>query len=129
MTWNGRELFPEVHEAWANGPVSPELFNAHRGKYMVASLPGGTPESLTHSERKHIDIILRDYGPLSGAALSTLSHSEPPWLDARGNLPSGAFCDTRITTKAMKKYYGSLTEENAELVADLEWPEAIQAAR
>jgi len=31
LVWDVRPLFPERIEAWANGPVCPELYAQHRG--------------------------------------------------------------------------------------------------
>ena len=92
---------------------------------MISGMPEGDPTALNSSQRATVDAIVRDYGSLSGAALSALTHSEPPWLDARGHLPSAASSSTPITTKAMKRYYGSLDDSNAESVADLTWPTSI----
>lgn len=125
VTWTDKKLFNEQFQAWANGPVAPALFDAHRGQYMISGMPEGDPTALNSSQRATVDAIVRDYGSLSGAALSALTHSEPPWLDARGHLPSAASSSTPITTKAMKRYYGSLDDSNAESVADLTWPTSI----
>lgn len=35
LVWDDDVLFPEEIEAWANGPVVRELYNAHRGKRAV----------------------------------------------------------------------------------------------
>ena len=33
---HGATLFPEAFEAWANGPVAPDLFRRHRGEFVIA---------------------------------------------------------------------------------------------
>ena len=35
LVWEEEPLFDEEFEAWANGPVCPELYAAHRGMYKV----------------------------------------------------------------------------------------------
>jgi len=37
LVWDEEEIFPETFEAWANGAVSPELYNRHRGLFKVSS--------------------------------------------------------------------------------------------
>ena len=33
---HGTPLFPEEFEAWANGPVAPDLFKRHKGEFVVS---------------------------------------------------------------------------------------------
>ena len=35
LAWTEKPLFEEDFEAWTNGPVSPTLFDAHRGRFSV----------------------------------------------------------------------------------------------
>jgi uncharacterized phage-associated protein len=35
LVWDQKPLFPERIEAWANGPVSPDLYQKHRGQFIV----------------------------------------------------------------------------------------------
>ena len=35
LVWDEKPLFAERIEAWANGPVCPDLYNLHRGRYTV----------------------------------------------------------------------------------------------
>ena len=41
FVWDDDELFPEEIEAWANGPVVRELYNAHKGRFRVRGIGGG----------------------------------------------------------------------------------------
>lgn len=110
LAWTESPIFNEDFEAWANGPVCPELFHAHQGKYTIVEdeLPRGDINNLTASQREDIDIVLNDYGKMEPYDLRELSHSEDPWKNARGNLPEGARCRTIITKDSMGEYYGSL---------------------
>lgn len=45
------------------------------------------------------------YGKLNGTELTQLSHSESPWLSARGGLAPDARSDTIITTGSMREFY------------------------
>ena len=35
LAWEGRALFPEAIQAWASGPVCPELYVLHQGYFTV----------------------------------------------------------------------------------------------
>ena len=37
LVWDEQPLFEARIEAWANGPVIPELYNEHRGQFLVNS--------------------------------------------------------------------------------------------
>lgn len=110
LAWTGLPMFGEEFEAWANGPVCPELFHAHQGKFSVDinDFSKGTPENLTEDEKDSVNVVIRDYGDMAPYDLRELSHSEAPWKDARNGLPDGAKCRTVITKESMGEYYGSL---------------------
>lgn len=103
LVWDERPLFDEEFQAWANGPVCPELYARHRGEFTVT--PGGLhgdPGVLDQSQRDTVDAVLRYYGTLSAYELTTLVQHEPPWRDACGGHV--------ITFASMAEYYGSLTD-------------------
>ena len=109
LVWDEQELFPEKIEAWANGPVVRELYDAHRGMFRVpsGSIPGDQ-NSLTDKQRETVDAVLRYYGDKSSQWLSDLTHQEDPWRDARVNLAPGERGNAEITHAAMAEYYSSL---------------------
>lgn len=109
LVWDEQPLFPERIEAWAMGPVSPELYELHRGSFRVSRLVQGNPDVLTAAERETIDAIIDYYGQKSSHWLSDLSHREAPWKDARKGVPPGARCNRVITHEAMSEYYDSLS--------------------
>jgi uncharacterized phage-associated protein len=39
LVWDERPLFPERIEAWANGPVVPEIYEYHRGHFKIDKWP------------------------------------------------------------------------------------------
>jgi uncharacterized phage-associated protein len=96
LAWEGKPLFPEHFEAWANGPVSPVLYALHKGRLNLASGDiVGFPFALTDGERESVDAVLEGYGALSAYQLSQLTHHEPPWRNARKR--AGAEPDDRST--------------------------------
>lgn len=108
LVWDERALFPERIEAWANGPVIPALFDAHRGEFQVTDEPRGDYTNLTEQERETITSVLRKYGDKTAPWLSELTHNEAPWLDARDGVPDHVRSNVEITTASMAEYYGNL---------------------
>lgn len=108
LVWDEKPLFPERIEAWANGPVCPELFQHHRRMFEVQEWPQGSPDALTSDERETIDAVLEFYGDKPSQWLSDLTHMEKPWREARQGLPPGAPSQREITIASMAEYYGGL---------------------
>lgn len=108
IAWTDDVLFRERIEAWADGPVCPDLFRAHKGQFRLEALPQGNPASLTARERETVDKVLSFYGDKSPQWLSDLTHKEDPWNEARDGLPSRAICQDEITPESMARYYSSL---------------------
>ena len=107
LVWDEEPLFPERIEAWTNGPVVPELYRAHKGKFKLASWPKGSPSRLTAQQKKTIDAVLDYYGDRSSQWLSDLTHREAPWGDARKGLEPGDPCRREISHASMAEYYSS----------------------
>lgn len=124
LVWEQRPLFAEKIEAWANGPVVYELFDAHRGRYTIGpEWAEGDPGCLSSEERSSIDAVLESYGDLSGRQLSHLTHSEGPWREARRGLGPTDRSSSEITIAAMADFYEALdADEEAKPVDELAWP-------
>lgn len=110
LVWDEKELFLEDFQAWANGPVCPELFNTHRGLFTISKkqLKRGDLSKLNIIQRETIDSVLNYYGDKPAHWLSMLTHKERPWLDVREGIPEGENCNNIITKESMCNYYGSL---------------------
>lgn len=110
LVWDDRPMFQARVEAWANGPVVPNLYRQHRGQYRVSSWPSGDPSRLSTDEQETVDAVLDFYGGLSGNELSQLTHREAPWRDARrqAGLDPGERGGVPITNEALLEYYGGL---------------------
>ncbi len=109
LAWDEGPLFDEDFQAWANGPVCPELFYQTQGKYSVnATDEPGDINRLSESARLTIEKVLDYYGDKSAQWLSQLTHMEDPWKNARKGFPLGAICDHVITKESMALYYGGL---------------------
>lgn len=109
LVWDDAPLFPEKIEAWANGPVVRELFEQHRGLFMVNSIPLGNPNNLLDYQMATIHAILDYYGDRSPQWLSDLTHMEDPWVQARRGTPENERGSTEISLESMAEYYSSLS--------------------
>lgn len=112
LVWDEEPLFPEDIQAWANGPVVPELFQAHKGQFKVSALPGGDSGKLDDIQAETVKAVLLYYGDKSSQWLSDLTHMEDPWKNARAGCPEGASCSTVISHGSMAEYYGSLKPDS-----------------
>lgn len=110
LVWDEAPLFPERIEAWANGPVCPDLYRAHQGRFKLnAGELKGDPSALTPDEIDTVKSVIHYYGDKPAQWLSDLSHRESPWRDARIGLADGDRGSVEITHAAMAEYYGGLS--------------------
>lgn len=109
-----KPLFPERFQAWVHGPVCRKLydrFSATKSLYSPVT-PGDvvTPNvnaALTGDERGHIDCILESYACYCDTQLEEMTHSEEPWIRARGGIPDFQRCEQEIDEDLMASYYAS----------------------
>ena len=101
----GAELFPEDFQAWQHGPVIPDLYQKYRdfswhaidAPVDAAAIDGGVRDAI-------VDIV-KAYGRYDGAALSTMTHREAPWHNARGDLPESDGSTAVITKDAIQNFF------------------------
>lgn len=106
--WEDKSLFDAKIEAWANGPVCRELYERHRGTFIVDNFAGGDCSRLTAGERESVEKVVEFYGRFDGQQLSDLTHMEAPWKNARAGLSPSERGNVEITLEAMSEYYGGL---------------------
>lgn len=114
LVWDEKPLFKEDIQAWANGPVVRELFEAHRGEFMVDKEPNGNIEHLNENHQDTIDNVLAYYGDKSSQWLSDLTHMEDPWKNARKEISDEECGTTIITHSELFNYYSTLPAEISE---------------
>ena len=111
LVWDEEPIFDEDFQAWANGPICPSLFAAHRGLFFVSDtaftdrIKAG---ALNRSQQNTINNVLKFYGDKEPLWLSNLTHQEAPWLSARKGYDIGESCSETITKESMQQYYAGL---------------------
>ena len=109
LVWDDCELFPEEFQAWANGPVCKELYNATKGVFSVtADDENGCSANLSDNQKDTINRVLDYYAPHNAQWLSQLTHMEDPWQLARVNVPAGVSSSNIISKASMAEYYGGI---------------------
>jgi uncharacterized phage-associated protein len=112
-----KPLFAEQIEAWAHGPVVPELYHRFKkfGWGAIDSLAIKTePYSDLHaSDVKLLEEIWAKYGQFTAKQLETLTHRDDPWRLAYGNTRPGGRCTEKITHDVMREYYSKRLKQAA----------------
>lgn len=111
LVWDERPLFNEEIQAWANGPVCPALYSAHKGQFEIVGLSKGNPDNLDETAKETINSVLKYYGDKTSQWLRDLTHLEDPWKQARRGTPDGVACQNRIELASMADYYDSLSKD------------------
>ena len=104
-------IFKEEIQAWMHGPVVPEVYDKYSA-YAYNEIP--KPEHCPVIAKEYEDVleeVMKTYGIYQAKYLEMLTHSEKPWIEARGNLPLEARCDKPISTETMKQYYTLMQAE------------------
>ena len=117
LAWEERPLFPEWFEAWANGPVSPPLYRCHRGRFQLEAgdIPGD-PSNLDAGERESVDLVLEALDKYSAHQLSTMTHNEAPWVNARERAGAALLerSDEELLDTEIFEFFDALTAANAD---------------
>ena len=113
MTFDGEPLFHEEFQAWAHGPVCPELWKRFKiyGSKQGIHLRKGTKIDygiFTPEQKETLDVVWDAYSRYDAKFLEHLTHKEDPWKLARCHSLPGDYCDEIITHKSMKDFYEKL---------------------
>lgn len=110
------ELFPDNCQAWAHGPVYPDVYYKFKDYgYDPIEKPtesfSSVVEELSTKEINFLDAIISAFGGYSGTILENITHNETPWLDARGNLQPNDRSVTVISKENINNYFKSIIEK------------------
>jgi uncharacterized phage-associated protein len=110
LVWDDQPLFGNRIEAWANGPVVPDVHVQHRGEFTVEHWPAGDSGRLLQRERESVDAVLKFYGDMTAHQLAQLTQTERPWAGAREHAGVAPMerSSAEITPPAMHEYYLSI---------------------
>ncbi len=112
LVWDEQPLFDEEFEAWGNGPACRELYNIHRGQFLLNELPIGDAETLNEIQKSTVNVVLKGYADKRPQWLNDLSVMEDPWKNARRGLSPCQRGNSIISKESLQLYYGSLREED-----------------
>ncbi|WP_349407951.1 Panacea domain-containing protein [Pseudalkalibacillus sp. SCS-8] len=100
-------LFDEEIQAWVHGPVVPEVYREFKGfsyKDININYHDEVLE-LTQVEIELLDEVWRNFGRYNGKDLERLSHTEPPWIQAREGLAPYDYGDNEINPQEIRAYF------------------------
>lgn len=109
VVWDDDVLFPEPIEAWKNGPVVRDLWEATRGSFRVERIPNGVASVLTGRQRETVSKVLDFYADKDAQWLSDLTHMEDPWKEAYEQAQN-----TEISLERISEYYSTIDPNEPE---------------
>ena len=112
LVWNEAPIYENEVEAWAHGPVIRDLYNLHKGNFIITSkfFEDANLNLLSHKEKDTIKRVVDFYGDKDPQWLSDLTHFEAPWKNARkrANLQDGERGNAVISREEIFNYYVNL---------------------
>lgn len=107
LVWDEAPMFDNRIEAWANGPVVPDLYAQHKGLFMIETWHGNAND-FSECEAETIEAVVDHYAKYTAQQLSDLTHSEAPWREAREGLLATERGSQEISQAALAEFYGGL---------------------
>ncbi len=118
LVWEETPLFNNHFEAWENGPVCPELYQWHKGQFIIENTKGLDSlcaDDLLENEIETINCVLRDYKKYTAQQLSDLTHQEKPWKETYNKYRDfSGRCSAEIPLGIMHQFYSGLLNECTE---------------
>ena len=106
----GNFLFEDDCEAWAHGPVYPDIYKRYRDYCYntIDSIDEPDISSMPEEEKILLDSVVRHICCYSGKTLESFTHIEAPWVASRRNLPVGASTNRVIPKQIIGAYFSSV---------------------
>lgn len=106
-------LFTEDCQAWVHGPVYRDIYFRYRDyKFDPIECNNEVDDTIFSSTEKAIlESVVKHICCYSGKVLEKFTHSETPWLSARGNLLETEPSDKIIDKNDIGKYFDSVKEK------------------
>lgn len=113
LALRGKPMFPDRIEAWAHGPVVPEVYRIFKKDFRpILPEDAGEPRGLGRADCRFIRQVWRTYRDYSATSLREMTHGEAPWRETRGDCDPSERCNREITRSAMKSFFGKLARES-----------------
>lgn len=111
--YNGTPLFGEDIQAWVHGPVIPALY-PYYADYKWNPIPKyeDSLPAFNSDQLEILETVYNTYSEFTGDQLEQLTHSEDPWVEARGDCKPWEISREVISLKSMERYYGNLYEQD-----------------
>lgn len=106
-TLTGKELFTEQMQAWAHGPVVPEVFQEFKS-HGWNSLPVPKEQEIPKISPEAEEILTQvfdAYGDLPAKTLEDMTHNDAPWIKARGNLSPEDRCEVVMPKTDIQEFF------------------------
>lgn len=100
-----RPLFDEDMEAWPHGPVVRSVWQEFKQHGWLPLPMGGESEGIDADSRDVLVQVLDSYGAFAAKKLEAITHSERPWIEARGNRAPEERCNVIIEKDKILAYY------------------------
>lgn len=101
-----QQLFPEDFQAWQHGPVIPNLYQKYK-HYKWHPIEDKVEIETNHPQYELIESIVDAYGRYDGAALSTMTHREKPWIEARKGIPETDGSQEIISKESLQNFFSA----------------------
>lgn len=110
-------------EAWPHGPVNRQVWDSFKSKGILygkiefdssvvsEKIVENNLSILSDEQIGFINSVINGTKPKSDQELESLTHSETPWIDARGKLDQSAKSNAIISKESMKIFYSKKYEQ------------------
>lgn len=100
-------IFENRCEAWAYGPVYPEIYDKYKsfeGRRIIVDKADLSAE-IDNKYRDVIDYVISNFAIYNGVTLKDLSHAELPWRKAHEGYGQKERCEEEITHESITEYF------------------------
>lgn len=106
-------LFSEECQAWVHGPVYRDIYFRYQDYKFDPIKCSSEFDDLvfSSSEKAVLESVAKHICCYSGKVLEKFTHSEAPWLSARGELPEDRLSDRIISQEQIGDYFSAVKEK------------------
>jgi len=110
LALRGSPAFNDRLEAWVHGPVQPGVYGSYKSNRWNPIVEETTAPTFAPEFKQLVDEVIAVYGTESGYELERRTHTEAPWIDARGGIPADQDCSNIIGNDSIKLFFKSLVK-------------------